>query len=103
MSDTDKMLEEYLKAHPETLGLSRWGQPIQHSLNELEAFDAMRAFLRAFWERGGSQPGELANLLSWTDRQEWPSGKQLPHLRGAPLDVAQWGDWLDAIEATKRA
>jgi hypothetical protein len=81
---------------------SRWGQPMQHTLTELEAFDAMRVFLEAFWRRGGCESRELANLLSWTARG-WPNGApQLPHLQGAPLDIAQWEDWLDAIEATKR-
>jgi hypothetical protein len=80
---------------------SRWGEPMRYSLNELEAFDAMRTFLEAFWRRGGCKSEELANLLSWTNRQEWPSGKQLPDLTGAPLDIAQWEDWLDAVAATK--
>ena len=80
---------------------SRWGKPTQYALTELEAFDAMRSFVEAFWRRGGCQSKELANLLSFTNRQSWPSGKQLPHLAGAPLDIAQWEDWLDAIEASK--
>ena len=80
---------------------SRWGEPMRYSLNELEAFDAMRTFLEAFWRRGGCKSEELAILLSWTNRQEWPSGKQLPDLTGAPLDIAQWEDWLDAVAATK--
>jgi hypothetical protein len=80
---------------------SRWGQSLRHNLTELEAFDAMRAFLEAFWRRGGCESTDLANLLSWTNRGGFPSGKQLPHLEAAPLDIAQWEDWLDAIEATK--
>jgi hypothetical protein len=80
---------------------SRGGQPMRHSLDELEAFDAMRAFLEAFWRRGGCKSEELANLLSCTNRERWPSGKQLPHLIGTPLDIAQWEDWLDAIAAIK--
>ena len=80
---------------------TRWGEPMRYSLDELEAFDAMRTFLEAFWRRGGCKSEELANLLSWTNRQEWPSGKQLPDLTGAPLDIAQWEDWLDAVAATK--
>jgi len=80
---------------------SRWGQLLQYTLTELEAFDVMRAFVEAFWRRGGCKSEELANLLSWTNRERWPSGKQLSHLAGAPLDIAQWEDWLDAIEATK--
>ncbi len=82
---------------------ARWGAPMHHSLNELEAFDAMRVFLEAFWRRGGCESEELRNLLSWMDRTPWPSGKQLPHLVGAPLDQAQWEDWLDAIDAMKSA
>ena len=80
---------------------SRWGQPMQYGLSELEAFDAMRAFVEAFWRRGDCKSEELRNLLNFTDRTPWPSGKQLPHLVGAPLDIAQWEDWLDAIAAVK--
>jgi hypothetical protein len=76
---------------------------MRHSLNELEAFDAMRAFLEAFWRRGNCETGEIGNLLSSMDRTPWPSGKQLPYLAGAPLDLAQWEDWLDAIEVAKSA
>lgn len=81
---------------------SRWGQPMQHSLTELEAFDAMRTFLEAFWERDGRNSDDgIARILSFTQRG-WPNGApQLPHLQGAPLDIAQWEDWLDAIKATK--
>jgi hypothetical protein len=75
---------------------------MQHSLTELEAFDSMRAFAHAFWVRDGSNPDDgLARLLSFTDRAIWPSGKQLKHFEGAPLDLAQWEDWLDAIAIAK--
>ncbi len=87
----------------ESANQSRWGQPMRHSLTELEAFDVMRVFIEAFWRRGGCQSKELANLLSWTSRETWPSGKQLPDLAGAPLDIAQWEDWLNAIDTAKRA
>jgi hypothetical protein len=76
---------------------------MKYKLNELEAFDALCVFLEAFWRRGGCQSEEISNLLSWMNRTPWRSGKQLPHLVGAPLDVAQWEDWLDAIEAAKSA
>ena len=81
---------------------SRWGEPMRYSLTELEAFDAMRVFVEAFWRRGACKSDELANLLSFTNRERWPSGKQLPSLLSAPLDIAQWEDWLDAIEASKQ-
>jgi hypothetical protein len=82
---------------------SRWGEPTKYNLTELEAFDAMRSFIAAFWRRGGCKSEELANLLSWTDRG-WPNETtQLPNLKGAPLDIAQWEDWLDAIEASQKA
>jgi hypothetical protein len=81
----------------------RWGASMQHSLNELEAFDAMRVFLEAFWRRGNCESDELRDLLSWLDRTPWPSGRQFPHLAGGPRDPAQWEDWLDAIEAMRAA
>ncbi|HEY3636691.1 MAG TPA: hypothetical protein VGK90_00970 [Rhizomicrobium sp.] len=79
----------------------RWGDPMRHNLTELEAFDAMRVFLEAFWRRGGSRSEDLRNLLSWMNRAPWPSEKQHPSLRGAPLDLAQWQDWLKAIDEVK--
>jgi hypothetical protein len=81
---------------------SQWGKPMRHTLTELEAFDAMLAFIEAFWRRDGSNPDDgLAKLLSFTSRTPWPNGNQLPHLVGAPLDIAQWEDWLAAIEGVK--
>ncbi len=52
-------------------------------LDELEAFDAMRKFLEAYWERGGRRSNDLAVLLGsvhrdvagnarpWTLRSGW--------------------------------
>ena len=74
---------------------------MQYQLTELEAFDAMRAFVEAFWRRGNCESEEIRNLLSFTDRTPWPSGKQLSHLINAPGDIAQWEDWLDAVAAVK--
>jgi hypothetical protein len=82
---------------------SRWGTPSECTLTELEAFDAMRLFIEAFWRRGNCESEELRNLLSFTDRTPWPNGKQLPHLAGAPCDIAQWEDWLDAVAKVKAA
>ena len=54
----------------------RWGEPMRYSLNELEAFEVMRAFVEAFWRRDGANMDDgLAKLLSFTDRQPWPSGR----------------------------
>lgn len=63
-------------------------------LTEQEAFAAMREFLRAFWERGCSDPAsELADLLSWTDSDIWADS--------STNDPAQWHDWLAAVKAVK--
>lgn len=40
--------------------MSDWIGAPHRSLNELEAFDAMRAFLEAYWERGHKQSDDLA-------------------------------------------
>jgi hypothetical protein len=69
-----------------------WTGGLVRSLNELEAFDAMRAFLEAYWERGGSQSDDIAVLLGSINRGDGP-----------PLDVAQWQDWRDAIDRTLNA
>ena len=56
-------------------------------IGELQAFDAMRAFLEAYWERGGKQSADLAGLLGSLNR----------HI-GPPLDVALWYDWKEAVD-----
>ena len=58
------------------------------TLTELEAYDAMRAFLEAYWERGLKTSDDIAVLLGSVDR-----GVD----RGAPLDPAQWHDWREAV------
>jgi hypothetical protein len=64
-------------------------------LTEEEAFDTMRHFLEAFWQRGGSDPNsDLADLLSWTGRDVWDDG--------STNDPAQWHDWLAAVRAVQR-
>jgi hypothetical protein len=75
---------------------------MRHNLTELESFDAMRAFLEAYWRRGLCASDDLAVLLGSINRTPWPSDKQMPHLVGAPLDIAQWDDWLNAIEASQK-
>ena len=52
------------------------GEPI-HRLTEFQAFDAMRSFLEAYWERGGKQSDDLAGLLG-----------DLGLKGGPPLDIA---------------
>jgi hypothetical protein len=73
---------------------NRWGQPMQHNLTELEAFDAMRAFLEAYWRRGLCASDGVANLLSNINREIWSDG--------GPGDPAQWNNWLDAIETSQK-
>ena len=53
------------------------------------AFDAMRAFLEAYWERGLRSDEGLANLLSQLNRSVWDDG--------GPADPAMWKDWQQAI------
>ena len=65
------------------------GNPLR-DLDELQAFDAMRTFLEAYWERGGKASDDLAVLLGSLSRDAYTNG--------LPLDAALWGDWLDAID-----
>ena len=58
------------------------------------AFDAMRAFLEAYWERGSKSDDELAILLGSLNR----SGAF-----GGPLDPAMWQDWKDAVAKVRQA
>jgi hypothetical protein len=64
-------------------------------LTEDQAFEAMRLFLHAFWQRGGSDPkSDLVDILSWTGREVWGDG--------GTDDPAQWHDWTAAVEAAQR-
>jgi hypothetical protein len=61
------------------------------TLDERQAYDAMRSFLAAYWGRGGNKDDDIAQLLRWTERE--PDDQ--------PFDPAMWNDWLKAVrEAT---
>jgi hypothetical protein len=67
-------------------------------LSVREAFDAMRYFLEAFWERGLRSSEGVSLLLSAMDGSLTRDG--------GPKDLAQWSDWLEAVskvEADARA
>ena len=54
----------------------------------LEAYEAMRSFVRQFAEREPDPHRErFDELLRWTERQE----------DGITADPAQWPDWLRSI------
>jgi hypothetical protein len=53
------------------------------------AFDAMRYFLEAFWERGSRSSEGVGFLLSAMDGSMTRDG--------GPVDQAQWSDWLEAV------
>jgi hypothetical protein len=59
-------------------------------LDERQAYDAMRFFLTAYWERGGRKDDDVAQLLRWTDREAVWADSQ-------PFDPAMWNDWLEAV------
>lgn len=70
-----------------------WPPTELRNLTELEAFDAMRAFVHAYWERGLRESDELANLLSDVERSS---------RGGPPLDPVQWPDWQAAVDNVVR-
>ncbi len=59
-------------------------------ISQQQALDAMRIFLNEYWERGGKESDQIANLLSSLDN----FGSQ----DGLPVDIALWHDWLRACE-----
>jgi hypothetical protein len=63
------------------------------TLTDVEAFDAMVAFLNDFWKRDGSNDDSIAWLLSSCSRDIW-------HDSG-PNDPTMWSDWQKAIAAMK--
>ena len=66
-------------------------------LSVRDAFDAVRYFLEAYWERGLRSSDDIGALLSSMNGEMTSDG--------GPLDAAQWADWLDAVRKaeTKRA
>jgi len=56
-----------------------------------EAYQAMLAFLEAYWQRGGATSSDIALLLTMVHRVE----------EGITTDPAQWDDWLDAVAKIK--
>lgn len=70
------------------MSVGSWPQEELRPLTELEAYDAMLAFLGAYWERGGKASDDIAVLLASTQRLQ----------DGGPLDPAQWYDWRAAVE-----
>jgi hypothetical protein len=66
-------------------------QRIVSTLNERQAFDAMRYFLERYWERGGRSSDDLAVLLGELSTDVFTDD--------APSDPAQWHDWLVAVAA----
>jgi len=64
----------------------------ERGLTEREAYEAMLAFLDAYWKRGQKRSDELATLL----------GSAAMNSDGAPLDPALWSDWVNAVETVRR-
>ena len=72
--------------------MSDWTGKPTRTLNELEAFDAMRLFLEKWWVVGGRSEDQIAVLAgSLTRTNDSILGP------GAPLDIALWDDWREAV------
>ena len=60
-------------------------------LDELQAYDAMLAFIHAYWERGLKSSDDIATLLGSMERGAlWANGM--------PNDPAFWRDWTEAVD-----
>jgi len=70
-----------------------WTGELSKDLDELTAFDAMRAFLEAYWERGLRSDEGLGSLLGNLNRSVWADG--------STADPAMWQDWKDAVALIK--
>ena len=64
-----------------------WAEGTVHRLTEVEAFDAMVAFVEAFWKRSGEPDDELGYFVRMVER-----------LENGTFDPAHWDDWLQAID-----
>ena len=91
MSEDDSLRDEQKPDRPSVGGspVDEWTGPLASDLDELQAFDAMREFLEAWWKRGGKPEGDALWLLSACDRDVWADG--------GPSDPAMWSDWLEAV------
>jgi hypothetical protein len=65
----------------------------ERALSSLNAFDAMRAFLEAYWEREFKQSDDIAVLLGSLNR--------VPVSDTPPLDIALGHEWLKAIQKSQ--
>ena len=72
--------------------MSDWTGAPMRTLNELDAFDAMRLLLEKWWEAGERSEDQIAVLLGSLNRTN--TSILGP---GAPLDIALWEDWRDAV------
>jgi hypothetical protein len=66
-----------------------WALGTIHKLTEIEAFDAMTEFARAFYRRSGEPDDELLSFVASVSRSDWGTA-----------DPAHWSDWLEAIRST---
>ena len=72
-----------------------WTGELSPNLDELAAFDAMRAFLEAYWQRGLRSDDALASLLGNLNRSVWADH--------STADPAMWQDWKDAVALVRNA
>ena len=56
------------------------------TLSAEQAYQAMFAFLEAYWRRGGCTDDQIADLLSGLEGGA-----------GQTADPASWGEWLEAV------
>jgi hypothetical protein len=60
------------------------------TITVIEAFDAMRIFLAAVWQRQGKASEDLALIMGAARLAD-----------GSPVDPAIWHDWLMAVHACR--
>jgi hypothetical protein len=58
-----------------------------------EGFEALRIFLKEFWKRGDG--------VGFSNDVSWLLSAIEPISTGMPLDVAQWSDWMAAVDKVK--
>ena len=72
------------------MGMSEWMTAQPRVLDELQAFDAMKLFIEAYWKLRGEQSDDLSCLLSDISREVWANGM--------PGDPATWADFQAAVD-----
>src|SRR5882724_4741777 len=80
---------EELNRYRARTSLQTWHRVGDRPISLLDGYEAMRAFLSAYWNRGGRQSHDIGMILGGLHRPEAGRG------------LTQWNNWLKAVDAAQ--